>query len=80
MDKKEVESPFGKIAQTDNGDYVMTDSQVYEQFEKEFRGFCESDCIRAFCERHRISLRLVYVTEQPTDDALVTETRYRSAP
>jgi len=34
MDKKEVDSPFGKIAQTDNGDYVMTDSQVYEQFEK----------------------------------------------
>ncbi|MBQ7712260.1 MAG: hypothetical protein IJT69_00425 [Clostridia bacterium] len=59
---------------------LVGSSEVYEQFEKEYRGFCESDCIRAFCERHRISLRLVYVTEQPTDDALVTETRYRSAP
>lgn len=59
---------------------LVGSDDVYEQFEKEFRGFCESDCIRDFCERHRISLRLVYVTERPTDDALVTETRHLSAP
>ena len=58
---------------------VETDD-VYTAFEKEFCEFCKSDCIRAFCERHRISPRLVYVTKRPTDDALVTETRYRSAP
>ena len=34
MDKIEVDSPFGKISQTDNGDYLMTDSQLYSEYEK----------------------------------------------